>query len=560
MREADTPFAELAHLGEQLEATSKRRELAALLADFLCRLAPEEVPPALRMIIGQVFPEWDGRVLNLSWRAVEAVLDELTDAPPTVREKISSQAVDGGQAVRVLLEQTRREPPRPPSLTILEVFHVFDEIARMTGKGSRARKESLLRETLARATPVEAKYLVKIIYQEMRHGVSEGILLDAVAQAAGVKPRLVRRANQFWGDLGEVGLVALSQGEAGLVDAAPRLFRPLKPMLAGTAENLAEVFQRFEGQVALEYKLDGARVQLHRRGDAVRIYSRQLSDVTASLPDLASQIQERLVARETILEGEAVAVDAEGRPLPFQHLMRRFRRKHAISSTAEEVPVQLYLFDALYINGETLVDAPYTERWAALEQAAGGLSLVPRLLPATTEEGQAFAEAAHRAGHEGVMAKDWRSTYTPGVRGKSWLKLKHVLSLDLVIVAADWGYGRRHGWLSNYHLAARDAERAEYLMVGKTFKGLTDAEFQEMTERLLALERSQKGGTVFVHPRVVVEVLFNEIQESSQYRSGLALRFARIHRLRDDKTAAAADTIQTLRELYDQQFQYKGRL
>jgi len=561
VREADTPFAELAHLGEQLEATSKRRELTALLADFLGRLAPEEVPPALRMIIGQVFPEWDGRVLNLSWRAVEAVLDELTDAPPPLREEISRQAVDGGQAVRLLLEQARREPRRPPSLTILEVFHVFEEIAGMAGKGSRARKESLLRETLARATPVEAKYLVKIIYQEMRHGVSEGILLDAVAQAAGVKPRLVRRANQFWGDLGEVGLVALSQGEAGLVDAAPRLFRPMKPMLAGTAENLAEAFERFEGQVALEYKqLDGARVQLHRRGDAVRIYSRQLSDVTASLPDLASQIQERLAAREAILEGEAVAVDAKGRPLPFQHLMRRFRRKHAVASTAEEVPVQLYLFDALYINGETLVDAPYTERWAALEQAAGGLSLVPRLLPATTEEGQAFAEAAHRAGHEGVMAKDWRSTYTPGVRGKSWLKLKHVISLDLVIVAADWGYGRRHGWLSNYHLAARDADRGEYLVVGKTFKGLTDAEFQEMTERLLALERSRKGGTVFVHPRVVVEVLFNEIQESSAYPSRLALRFARIHRLRDDKTAAAADTIQTLRQLYDQQFQYQGRL
>ncbi len=560
MQEADTPFAELARLGEQLEATSKRRELAALLADFPRRLAPEEVPPALRMIIGQVFPEWDGRVLNLSWRAVEAVLDELTDAPPPVPEEISSQAVDGGQAVRMLLEQARREPPRPPSLTILEVFHVFEEIAGMAGKGSRARKEALLGKTLARATPVEAKYLVKIIYQEMRHGVSEGILLDAVAQAAGVEPRLVRRANQFWGDLGEVGLVALSQGEAGLVDAAPRLFRPMKPMLAGTAENLAEAFQRFEGQVALEYKLDGARVQIHRRGEAVRIYSRQLSDVTASLPDVAAQIQERLVAQETILEGEAVAVDAEGRPLPFQHLMRRFRRKHAVASTAEEVPVQLYLFDALYINGETLVDAPYTERWAALEQAAGGLSLVPRLLPATTEEGQAFAEAAHRAGHEGVMAKDWRSTYTPGVRGKSWLKLKHVISLDLVIVAADWGYGRRHGWLSNYHLAARDADRGEYLVVGKTFKGLTDAEFQEMTELLLALERSQKGGTVFVHPQVVVEVLFNEIQESSQYRSGLALRFARIHRLRDDKTAAAADTIQTLRQLYDQQFQYKGRL
>jgi DNA ligase-1 len=238
--------------------------------------------------------------------------------------------------------------------------------------------------------------------------------------------------------------------------------------------------------------------------------------------------------------------------------MRRFRRKHAVAAMVEEIPIQLHLFDALYVDGEALVDAPYRERWAALERATGGSNLVRRLLPGTTEEGHAFAEAAHRDGHEGVMAKDLDSAYNPGVRGKSWLKLKHVMSLDLVIVAADWGYGRRHGWLSNYHLAARDAT-GEYLVVGKTFKGLTDDEFRTMTERLLALERGRKRSTVLVQPQVVVEVLFNEIQESSQYRSGLALRFARITRVREDKSPAQADTLQTLRELYERQFQYKGR-
>jgi DNA ligase-1 len=339
-----------------------------------------------------------------------------------------------------------------------------------------------------------------------------------------------------------------------------RLFRPLKPMLAQTAGDLAEAFKRYEGRVALEYKLDGARVQIHGRGDEVRIYSRHLAEVTASLPDVVAEVRDQLAAEEAILEGEAVAVDAQGRPLPFQHLMRRFRRKHAVAATVEEIPVQLHLFDILYLNGKTLVDAPCQERWGALEKAAGKLNLVRRLIPKTIEKGEAFAKAAYREGHEGVMAKDLDSAYTPGVRGKSWLKLKHVLSLDLVIVAADWGYGRRHGWLSNYHLAARDAESGEYLVVGKTFKGLTDGEFQDMTERLLALERSRKGGTVFVQPQVVVEVLFNEIQESSQYRSGLALRFARISRVRLDKTPAEADTIQTLHQLYEKQFQYKGRL
>ena len=555
----DTPFAKLAHLGQQLERTSKRRDLTALLADFLRDLSPDEIPPAVRLTIGQVFPEWDGRTLNVCWKAAMAVVDGLIDAPPDVRDAVSAQAVDGGEAVRLLLERARRQPPKPPPLTILEVFDAFEKIAGAAGRGSRARKEALIRELLVRATPVEAKYLAKVIYQEMRHGVSEGIMLEGIAKAAGVKTRLVRRANQLWGDVGEVASVALTEGEAGLRKASLRLFRPIKPMLAQTAENLAEPFERYEGRVALEYKLDGARVQIHRQGDRVRVYSRHLTDVTASLPDVAAEVGGKLAAAEAILEGEAVAVDVQGRPLPFQHLMRRFRRKHAVAATVEEIPVQLHLFDLLYANGQSLLDAPSKDRWAALERAAGGLNLVQRLVPDTIEEGEAFAEAAYRDGHEGVMAKDLGSAYTPGARGKSWLKLKHIISLDLVIVAADWGYGRRHGWLSNYHLAARDAETGDYQVVGKTFKGPTDAEFQAMTERLLALERSREGGTVFVRPEVVVEVLFNEIQASSQYASGLALRFARIFRVREDKPAAEADTIQTLRELYDQQFEYKGR-
>jgi DNA ligase-1 len=557
---SNTPFAKLAHLGEQLERTTKRLELATLLADFLRGLSPEEIPPAVRLTIGQVFPEWDGRALNVSWKAVTTVMDELTNASPAVHDEISAQAVDGGEAVRMLLERARRQPPNSPPLTILEVFHTFEDIAETAGKGSRARKEALLRGLLIRATPVEAKYLTKVIYQEMRHGVSEGIMLDALAKAAGVKTRLVRRANQLWGDLGEVALVALTEGEAGLKKATVRLFRPLKPMLAQTAGDLAEAFERYKGRVALEYKLDGARVQIHRRGGEVRIYSRHLAEVTASLPDVVAEVRDKLAAEEAILEGEAVAVDTRGRPMPFQHLMRRFRRKHAVAATIQEIPVQLHLFDILYLNGKTLVDIPYQERWTALGKAAEKLNVVRRLIPKTIEEGEAFAEAAYRDGHEGVMAKDLDSAYTPGVRGKAWLKLKHVISLDLVIVAADWGYGRRHGWLSNYHLAARDADTNKYLVVGKTFKGLTDGEFRDMTERLLALERSRKRGTVFVQPQVVVEVLFNEIQESSQYQSGLALRFARISRLREDKTAVEADTIQTLRQLYEKQFQYKGRL
>jgi DNA ligase-1 len=240
--------------------------------------------------------------------------------------------------------------------------------------------------------------------------------------------------------------------------------------------------------------------------------------------------------------------------------MRRFRRKHAVASTIKEIPIQLHLFDALYIDGESLVDAPNEQRWSALERITDGRDLVRRRLPESPQEAETFAEQARRAGHEGVMAKDLRSSYTPGVRGASWLKLKHVYSLDVVIAAADWGYGRRHGWLSNYHLAVYDKESAEYVIVGKTYKGLTDGEFRSMTDRLLSLERSRHRGTVYVRPEVVVEVLFNEVQESSQYKSGFALRFPRIARLRDDKPSAEADTLQSLRQMYEEQFRYKGRL
>ena len=556
---SETPFVMLAHLGEQLEGTTKRTELAALLAAFLRQLPPEEIPPAVRLTIGQVFPEWDGRALNVSGKAVWGVIDELTDPPDALRREVSAQAVDPGQAAGMLFEKARRDPPGPPPLTIVGVYHSFEAIAESSGRGSRARKEALLRELFVRATPTEAKYLVKVINQEMRHGVNEGIMLDGIAKAGKVKTRAVRRANQLWGDLGEVALVTLTEGQAGLERATLRLFRPIKPMLAQTAEEHAEAFERYGGQIALEYKLDGARVQIHRQDDHVRIYSRTLSDVTASLPDVVAEVKDKLSAREAIVEGEAVAVDAQGRPLPFQHLMRRFRRVHDVAATVLEIPVQLHLFDALYVDGRLLIDAPNTERWAALEGAMGGQCLVRRSRPATIEEAKAFAEQAHRDGHEGVMAKELDSAYTPGMRGKSWLKLKHVISLDLVIVAADWGYGRRHGWLSNYHLAARDGDTGEYPVVGKTFKGLTDAEFIEMTQTLLALERSRQGSTVHVRPQVVVEVLFNEIQESSQYKSGLALRFARIARVREDKAPADAETLQGLRQLYDQQFRYKGQ-
>ncbi|MFQ6014668.1 MAG: ATP-dependent DNA ligase, partial [Anaerolineae bacterium] len=556
---SNTPFGHLAALGERLEQTSKRSELIELLAGFLQKLAPDEIGPGVRMVIGQVFPGWDTRILNMSWRAVAKVVDQLTEPDETQRKAIVAEAVDGGQGVQLLLERARLVPPEQPPLTILEVYRTFEEMAEAVGAGSRRRKEQLLRSLLVRATPVEAKYLVKNVLAEMRHGVGEGILLEAIAKAAKVPPEGVRRGNMLWGDIGEVARAALVEGREGIEAASIRLFHPLKPMLAQTADDLSEAFRRHQGGLALEYKLDGARVQIHKRGEEVRIYSRRLSDVTRSLPDLVQLVRDGLRGDEAVVEGEAVAVDGRGRPLPFQYLMRRFRRVRDVAAMVERIPLELYLFDLLYLDGYSFIDTPYKERWLALVEAAGSLKLVQRLLPRTVTEGETFAEEAYRAGHEGVIAKQLSSTYTPGLRGKAWLKLKHILSLDLVVVAADWGYGRRHGWLSNYHLAARDEASGDFLVVGKTFKGLTDDQFQEMTEKLLALEVTRRRSTVFVEPWVVVEVLFNEIQASPQYKSGYALRFARIARIREDKSVNQADTIQTVRQLYDKQFEFKGQ-
>jgi DNA ligase-1 len=553
-----TSFSKLAQLGQNLEQTTKRSDKTALLATFLRQLMPDEIPLAVRLVIGQVFFVWEDPTLNLSWRTLMAAVDELVETSPELRDAVGAEAVDGGEFVQLLLARYRRQPPSPPPLTILDVYRAFDEIAASTGAGSRARKQALFRTMLERADADEAKTLVRIVAGEMRHGVSEGLLVPGIAKAAGVKVALVRRANQLWGDISEVASVALTQGETGLRKATVRLFRPIQPMLAQSASSLEEAFERFEDGLALEFKLDGARVQIHRRGDEVTIYSRSLADVTASLPDMVSEIRSSAAAQEFIADGEVIAVDARDRPLPFQHLMRRFRRKHDVRVTVAEIPVQLHLFDLLYVNGKALVDVPYNDRWPVLVSASKGLNLVPRIVPTSAGEGEAFSDKARRSGHEGLMAKALSSFYTPGVRGKTWLKLKHVMSLDLVIVAADWGYGRRHGWLSNYHLAALDTESGTYEVVGKTFKGLTDAQFRSMTEQLLSLERSRRRSTVFVEPRVVVEVQFNEIQNSERYRSGLALRFARISRLRPDKAPQDADTLQTLRQLYRRQFRYKG--
>lgn len=383
---------------------------------------------------------------------------------------------------------------------------------------------------------------------------------QAVARAFNVPLQKVQHASMVLGDIGEVSSTLKTYGVEGLEKAGFSVFRPVKLMLAQTAQTVNEALEEQRCKTAFEYKYDGARVQIHKQNGAVEIFSRRLTNVTKSLPEIVDIVKQNIKAQSAIVEGEVVAIDSAGYPIAFQHLMRRFKRTRDVTSMAQKIPLSLYLFDILYLNGASLITQAYLQRRQTLAQNAGQITLSKQIVTDKIGEAEGFLKEAIASGHEGLMAKKLESPYTPGRRGKKWLKIKTVLdSLDLVITSAEYGYGRRKGWLSDYYLGARDPETGEFLDVGKTFKGLTDAEIIEMTKRLLVSAVEQEGHRVLVIPKIVVEVAYNEIQKSPKYGSQMALRFARITRIRDDKTPQESDSINKVREIYERQFRIKGK-
>jgi DNA ligase-1 len=556
-------FRVLSELCERLSSTTKRNVKVEMAAKFLRRLDSEEVEPAVSMILGRAFPRWDPRTLDISWATLSNVIKRLMDVDWGRFSKVFRDTGDLGSTVKSIFESSKvgRQTvlfERP--LSILEVRRILEAIAEASGQGSRERKDRLVESLLGRATPIEAKYLVKIMIGEMRTGFQEGLMELAVSKAFSTPLEAVQKASMLTGDIGEVASLLREHGEEALSRIGFSLMRPLKPMLAQMAESLDEAIKEHGGKTAFEYKLDGARIQIHKVGEEVKIFSRRLTDVTESLPEIVQAVREGVKARDAVLEGEVIAVGGDGHPLPFQHLMRRFRRVYEVDRMVQEIPVKLYLFDLLYVDGESLIDEPYLERRNRLSKVVEGVSLTEQLVTGNPAEAEEFLKKAVEMGHEGLMAKRLDSPYKPGVRGKHWFKIKEPLEpLDLVITAAEYGYGRRHGWLSDYYLAARDEGTGELLVVGKTFKGLTDQEIIEMTERLKRLAIREEGHRVVVKPRIVVEVAYNEIQKSPKYKCGMALRFARITRIRDDKSPEEADTIQKVRRIYEKQFEKKAK-
>jgi DNA ligase-1 len=510
-----TLLDDLVQTSLRVAATRARREKIRDLAACLRRLAPEEIEAGAGFLAGAPRQA----KIGLGWAAVRDV------AP---------------------------EPALVPSCSVRELDETLDRIAAMSGRGSKEARLGALRDLLARATAPEQRFIKGLLVGEVRQGALEGILVAAIAAAAALPEDDVRRALMLRGDLGAVARAALAEGAAGLSKFRLVIGRPIQLMLAQSADDVEDALARLArgpGGAALEWKLDGARVQLHKDGGDVRVFSRRLNDVTAAVPDLVEAAR-RLPVERIVLDGEAIALRADGAPLPFQVTMRRFGRRAEVERLRGEIPLSPFFFDCIHLDGDDLLDRTAAERHAALASALPAPMLVPRIVTASADAAEAFLADALRHGHEGLMAKATGGAYEAGRRGAGWLKVKLAHTLDLVVLAAEWGSGRRRGWLSNLHLGARDPGSGAFVMLGKTFKGMTDEMLAWQTQRLQEMELARDDWTVYVRPELVVEVAFDGVQASPHYPGGMALRFARVKRYRPDKAAAEADTVDRIRAIH----------
>jgi DNA ligase-1 len=502
---------EVAVTSAAVAASSARLAKVERLAACLRRLEPGEVHPAVAFLSGELRQ----RQIGVGWAAVR-------DAP---------------------------DPAAAPTLTVAEVDAAFERIGRLAGPGSQAERRRLVGELFGRATAAEQRFLVGLLSGELRQGALEGVMVEAIAKAAGVAGAEVRRALMLRGALGPVAEAALARGVPGLREFHLQVGRPLQPMLASTAPSIEAAIERV-GEAAVEWKLDGVRVQLHRDGDEVRVFTRTLDDVTARVPEVV-EIAMALPVRSAVLDGELIALRPDGRPQPFQVTAGRLGSRLDVERQRLAVPLTLYLFDVLHVDGQDLIDRAGAERHALLAAMTPEALRVPRTVTGDPPAAAGFLGDALARGHEGVLVKSLAAPYEAGRRGAGWLKVKPVHTLDLVVLAVEWGHGRRKGWLSNLHLGARDPETGGFVMLGKTFKGLTDKLLAWQTERLLELAVGPTDQWVVrVRPELVVEVAFDGVQASPRYPGGVALRFARVVRYRPDKRALDADSIGAVQAIH----------
>ena len=510
-------LAEVAAASDAVAATSSRLEKTALIADLLGRADPQQVGPVVRYLTG-----------DLRQRRTGVGVAALRDLPP---------------------------PAATPSLTVDHVDAAFADLATMSGRGSATARRVAFAGLMGAATGSEQRLLAGLVSGELRQGAAAGVMADAVARVGGVSAADVRSALTLSGSLPDVATALRRAGRAGLVEFSLRVGTPLAPMLASSASSVDDAFERAGGGgLGVEWKLDGIRVQLHRDGSDVAVFSRSGDDLTASVPDVVAQVAS-MAGDRLVLDAEAIVLRPDGRPAPFQVTGSRVGRRGDVARAREQVPLTLFVFDAMHVDGVDLLGEPAARRWTRLDEVVDTPHRVPRLLTESATDASGFVADALARGHEGVVVKSGSSPYAAGRRGASWVKVKPRLVLDLVVVAVEWGHGRRTGRLSNLHLAAYDPHGAfgppgGFVMLGKTFKGMTDVMLSWQTERFLALaDGPTDEWVVRVHPEQVVEIAIDGVQASSRYPGGVALRFARVLRYRQDKTAAEADTIGRVRQL-----------
>ena len=508
-----TLLAELVATSAAVAGTSRRLGKIEHLAALLRQLHADEIPAGVAFLSGTT---------------------------PVGKLGVGSAAISSARDVA---------PAEVSTVSVAEVRDRLAQVATVSGAGSIARRVGLLRDLLGRATPAEQEFLVRLLYGELRQGALEGVLVDAVAKAAAVPPASVRRAAMLAGDLGVVARAALTGGANALDAFGLKVLQPVQPMLADSADDVREAVASL-GEAALEYKLDGARIQVHKAGGDIAVYSRALNPVTDAVPEVVDAVR-ALPAESMILDGEVIALKPDGTPHRFQDTMRRFGRRLDVERLRRDLPLTPYFFDILHLDGRDTLDLPQKERFDAMTDALPVPLVIPHLRTGAAADAERFLDEALARGHEGVMAKSPESVYAAGSRGSAWLKVKAVRTLDLVVLAAEWGSGRRTGWLSNLHLGARDPATGGFVMLGKTFKGLTDELLTWQTEALLAREVARDAYTVYVRPELVVEIAFNDVQTSPHYPGGLALRFARVKRYRSDKLASEADTIGMVRQIHE---------
>jgi DNA ligase-1 len=497
-----TLLADVVTASQEVADTSARSRKVAILADLLARLEPNEVAVAAGLLSG---------------------------VPRQGRVGVGYSTIYGIESA----------PAEEPTLRVADLDTAISQVQAATGSGSGTRRRELLADLLERATEPEAGFVRRLFTGELRQGALAGLMVDAVAKAAGVPAELARRALMLSGDLTRTAEIAMSGGEERLREVGFELFCPVYPMLASTAESVADAVSSFD-RASVEWKLDGIRIQVHRRGGEVRVYTRNLNEITHALPGIVEAVR-RLDVEQAVLDGEAIWMADDG-PAAFQDTVAQ------LDADAPPEGISTFLFDLLHLDGEDLLDAPLEERAAKLEAVAPQLR-VPSIVTSEPGEGERVLEESLTAGHEGVVVKDAASLYAAGRRGKAWRKVKPVRTYDLVVLGAEWGHGRRQGWLSNLHLGARDPRTGEFVMVGKTFKGMTDELLDWHTAELLQRETERRGITVFVRPELVVEIALDGVHSSTRYPGGVALRFARVKRYRPDKRAEEANTIDELHSL-----------